>query len=216
MDALIGGVSSLHRRDPLLAAALRGFGVSAVALPTPCDEDLEAGRRCSRGRRPTLGLYLVGAVLRQLRAMATGRGCTLAEVVATARWCACRGGTFTHASQHREAWRAAGIPPSLSTAAVEFGRLDALTSLAGQLQAPDARVVPALLGAAVAGDALRLAGCLARAQWEDAPVDEALARFATGAWRRWSVAIGRGARWRRCPRRCGGGCGARGRACGCG
>ncbi|MFO0648198.1 MAG: hypothetical protein U0326_18310 [Polyangiales bacterium] len=171
MDLLIGGVSSLH--DPLLAAALRGCGFDATALPTPRDEDLEVGRALLPRATPNPGLYLVGAVLRQLGEMARARGVSVAEAASRSALVCVSGRYFHHASQHREAWRAAGID-ALPTLDLEFGRVDPIVALSTRLRAPVARVTRALLTAVATGDALLLAGCEARARWMDAPVDEAL------------------------------------------
>jgi len=65
-DLLVGGISSLH--DPLLAAALRGAGLPAVALGARTHAGLRLARSFGHHGQCNPPHYLLGAVIEQARA----------------------------------------------------------------------------------------------------------------------------------------------------
>ena len=117
---LVGGLSSLH--DPLLAAALRGAGMRAVALHPPTNSGLRRARSLGNHGQCNPAHYAVGSVLEHAR----------------------RSGDEPAAFAERHGWLTAGSCGPCRLAAFGFEYARVLAS-AGLERLPVARIEPFVL-----------------------------------------------------------------------
>lgn len=108
---LLGGLTKAH--DQLAAAALRGLGYRAEALPTPDNEALELGKVYCNRSMCNPAYYTVGNLLRHLEALRETHGLTRREIVeryllATVNGCGpCRFALYI--GEYRKALRESGL-----------------------------------------------------------------------------------------------------------
>lgn len=158
---LVGGISSLH--DPLVAAVLRGYGLAAVALPTPDHTALVTGRRWMPRGHPSSMYFLVGAVIEWLTR--AGNLCSSIHGHSTSPVVLTVGGRYGHhPSDYRAALRSAGFP-DVPVIAPSLDRPwpPELNVLLSNFRTPQlACLVLSLFRALVAGDVLVRVGCYLR------------------------------------------------------
>jgi predicted nucleotide-binding protein (sugar kinase/HSP70/actin superfamily) len=160
---LVGGLSSLH--DPLLAAALRGAGMPAVAMHPPTDGGLRCARALGNHGQCNPAHYTVGAVLEHVR----------------------RSGQEPEHFADHHGWLTAGScgPCRLASFGLEYARV---LRGAGLGRLPVSRIEPlaflegqsALLHAVLLGDVLTLLGHTLRPYAVDPEDVDGLLASATG------------------------------------